>query len=237
MFTGLIQGQGRLDSLQSQGQDMRLHITTHFALDNLQLGESIAVNGVCLTVESGNTHAFSAYVSAESLAHTNLGALRQGALVNLERALAVGDRLGGHIVSGHVDCVATVADITPAGQSRCITLHFPAKYSPEIITKGSVTLDGISLTINACGQSTTSSAHAASDDANAPGFLQVNVIPETWEVTTVGQWRVGTQVNLETDIIGKYVRHMLSPFQEKSAPSQGQASAITENLLQKHGFI
>ncbi len=231
MFTGLIQGQGTLRTVQQQGQDMRLHIETHFSLDALQLGESIAVNGVCLTVESGNTHAFSAYVSAESLAHTNLRVLRQGSLVNLERALAVGDRLGGHIVSGHVDCVAHVADIKPAGQSRCITLHFPAKYSPEVITKGSVTLDGISLTINACGLLST--------DTDAQAFLEVNVIPETWEVTTVGQWKVGTQVNLETDIIGKYVRHMLGPFHANHEKSfaQKQESAITENLLQQHGFI
>ncbi len=224
MFTGLIQGQGQVRSLQSHGQDMRLNIETQFSLENLQLGESIAVNGVCLTVEKGHTHNFSAYVSAESLAHTNLGALRQDSQVNLERALAVGDRFGGHMVSGHVDCVASVANIEMAGQSRCITLHFPAKYSAEIITKGSITLDGISLTVNACGIAT----------AQDTGFLQVNVIPETWAVTTVGSWKAGTHVNLETDIIGKYVRHMLKPFQGKALE---QESAITENLLHKHGFI
>ncbi len=224
MFTGLIQGQGHVRSLQSHGQDMRLSIETQFSLENLQLGESIAVNGVCLTVEKGHAHSFSAYVSAESLTHTNLGALRQGSLVNLERALAVGDRFGGHMVSGHVDCVATVANIEMAGQSRCITLHFPAKYSTEIITKGSITLDGISLTVNACGITT----------AQDTGFLLVNVIPETWAVTTVGSWKAGTHVNLETDIIGKYVRHMLKPFQGEAL---GQESTITENLLHKHGFI
>ncbi len=219
MFTGLIQGQGTVTAVQAQGADTRLVLRTHFALEHLEIGESIAVNGVCLTVESGDTYSFSAFVSAESLQHTNIGLLRQGALVNLERALAVGQRFGGHMVSGHVDCVATVVSITPVGQSRCIRLQFPPKYSPEIISKGSVTLDGISLTVNACGVD----------------FLEVNVIPETWSVTTVGSWQAGSKVNLETDIIGKYVRHMLQPFQQSaSSPAE---SAVTENLLKQHGFL
>ncbi len=221
MFTGLIQGQGTVLTVQPQGGDTRLLLRTHFALDSLELGESIAVNGVCLTVESGDSHSFSAFVSAESLQHTNIGLLQQGTLVNLERALAVGQRLGGHMVSGHVDCVATVLSITPAGQSRCIRLQFPAKYSPEIISKGSVTLDGISLTVNACGAD----------------FLEVNVIPETWSVTTVGAWKTGSKVNLETDIIGKYVRHMLSPYQAQLAQKSPSESAVTENLLKQHGFL
>ncbi len=220
MFTGLIQGQGTITAIQAQGDDKRLAVRTHFSLENVELGESIAVNGVCLTVESGDSHSFTAFVSAESLTHTNIGLLRQGSLVNLERALAVGQRLGGHMVSGHVDCVAEVQSITPVGQSRCIRLAFSSKYSPEIISKGSVTLDGISLTVNACGEE----------------YLEVNVIPETWSVTTVGQWTAGSKVNLETDIIGKYVRHMLAPFTEKLGV-QPQKSAITENLLKQHGFL
>ncbi len=221
MFTGLIQGQGTITAIQAQGADKRLSLRTHFVLDALEMGESIAVNGVCLTVESGSSHSFTAFVSAESLTHTNIGLLSQGDVVNLERALAVGQRLGGHIVSGHVDCVATVADISLVGQSRCIRLHFPQQYSPEIISKGSVTLDGISLTVNACG----------------PDFLEVNVIPETWSVTTVGAWKVGAKVNLETDIIGKYVRHMLSPFVTTGQGVTQKQSAITESLLQQHGFL
>ncbi len=218
MFTGLIQGQGTLTAIQNQGADKRLSLRTHFMLDSLEIGESIAVNGVCLTVESGDSHSFTAFVSAESLAHTNIGLLCLGQKVNLERALAVGQRLGGHMVSGHVDCVATVTKSTMVGQSRCITLHFPEQYSAEIISKGSVTLDGISLTVNACGAD----------------FLEVNVIPETWSVTTVGAWQVGTKVNLETDIIGKYVRHMLKPY---VGGQTEEKSAITESLLQQHGFL
>ncbi len=220
MFTGLIQGQGVVRLVQKQGADTRLAIQTHFALDALELGESIAVNGVCLTVESGDSHSFSAFVSAESLKNTNIGLLKQGHSVNIERALAVGQRLGGHIVSGHVDCVAVVADVREVGQSRCIRMQYPSQYSPEIISKGSVTLDGISLTVNACGED----------------FLEVNVIPETWSVTTIGAWKKGTEVNLETDIIGKYVRHMLKPYGQGGSTAQ-EKSAITESLLQQHGFL
>ena len=220
MFTGLIQGQGTLREVQAQGQDKRLHIATHFALNSLEIGESIAVNGVCLTVENGDYNFFTAFVSAESLQHTNISLLEQGAKVNLERALAVGQRLGGHIVSGHVDCVATVKSIKPIGQSQCIRLSFPSKFSPEIITKGSVTLDGISLTVNDCGQD----------------FLEVNVIPETWTVTTVGTWKVGSKVNLETDIIGKYVRHMILPFHNQDN-NKNTKSNVDESLLRQYGFL
>ncbi len=225
MFTGLIQGQGTVHALHSHGQDMRLTVHTNFPLTALQIGESIAVNGACLTAESGDEHSFSAYVSANSLAHTTLGQLHSGASVNLERALAVGERLGGHIVSGHVDTVGTVAQIRSAGQSRIIRVQFPIKFCPEVITKGSVTLDGISLTVNDCGI------------AGDMGFLEVNVIPETYSVTTVGMWKVGTHINLETDIIGKYVRHMLSPFVGEQGAQKSTTSAITENLLQEHGFL
>ncbi len=228
MFTGLIQGQGTLLSLQSQGQDMRLNIKAHFPLPDIIQGESIAVNGVCLTVENGNNNSFTAYVSAQSLSCTNLKFLRQGNKVNLERALALGQRLGGHIVSGHVDCLANVNSITSIGQSRCISLDFPVAYSPEIINKGSITLDGISLTINNCGLS----------EHKDRAFLEVNVIPETWSVTTIGKWIVGAQVNLETDIIGKYVRHMLTPYQSNLVKQeQNNKNSITLNLLQEHGFL
>ncbi len=222
MFTGLIHGQGQIVSLQNSGEEMRLKVQSLFTLDSIILGESIAVNGVCLTVEKTSPNTFEAYASAETVQRTNLGLLRQGLRVNLERALAVGDRLGGHIVSGHVDCLGSVVSVEERGQSRCIRIEFPKEYSPEIIAKGSVTLDGISLTVNTCGL----------------GFLEVNVIPETWSVTTVGQWTNGTRVNVETDIIGKYVRHMLNPWMQNVTNSQEPStSKVTENLLQKHGFL
>lgn len=219
MFTGIIHGQGTVLALHPQGQETRLHIRALYALNHICQGESIAINGVCLTVESFDMQEFSAYASAETLRRTNLGQLCPHSTVNMERALAVGDRLGGHMVSGHVDCLAKVAHITTIGQSRCIRVIFAADYSPEVVAKGSITLDGISLTVNACGQE------------GQHGWLEVNVIPETWRVTTVGQWCAGIQVNMETDIIGKYVRHMLMPWQKQDNTN------ITENFLHQHGFI
>ncbi len=216
MFTGIINGQGQILSTQKSGQETRFSIQAQFALDNIIIGESIAVNGVCLTVEKGENNIFSAYASAETMRLTNLGALSQGSIVNLERALALGQRLGGHIVSGHVDGLAKVVSIEDVGQSRRIRLNFDPKHGPEVINKGSVTLDGISLTINAC----------------EADVLEVNVIPETWGVTTVKQWQVGTLVNLETDIIGKYVRHMLNPWQ-----GEHNKSTVTVDLLRENGFI
>lgn len=219
MFTGIIQGEGQIVSLQSTGKETRLAIRALYALDNLVIGESIAVNGACLTVESHAERLFTAYASAETMSRTNLGLLQPSSRVNLERALAVGDRLGGHLVSGHVDCQAVVRDIAYIGQSRRIRLTFPGEYGREVVSKGSVTLDGVSLTVNDCG----------------PDFLEVNVIPETWRSTTVEHWAFGVRVNMETDIIGKYVRRMLEPWQGSGT---GRADgALTEEFLQQHGFL
>ena len=220
MFTGLIQGQGEILSMRPQGAECRLSIRALFPLENIIDGESIAVNGTCLSVENHEGRTFSLYASAESMTRTTLSRQKNGALVNLERALAVGDRLGGHIVSGHVDCMATVADMTAAGESCRITLHFPEKYSPEIIAKGSVTLDGVSLTVNDCG----------------PSFLTVNVIPDTQRRTTIGTWKKGALVNMETDIIGKYVRSMLHPWEQQASAGQ-QPSRVTEQFLAENGFL
>jgi riboflavin synthase len=156
-------------------------------------GESIAVNGACLTVESFNSGCFTAYASAETLKCTNLAFLRQGDMVNLERALHLGDSLGGHLVSGHVDALSEVIKISSSGSSLALRLSFPAELSGQIVAKGSVALDGVSLTVNACGEN----------------FFDVNVIPATQSATTVSGWRAGRKVNLETDLIGKYVERIL----------------------------
>lgn len=227
MFTGIIQGQGRVTAMRSQGGDARLSLAAEFDIgspDPLRQGESIAVNGVCLTVEGHSQRAFTAYASGETLARSNLSGLAVGSVVNLERALAMGERLGGHIVSGHVDCVALVERVREAGASRVIRLTFPEGYAPEVIPKGSVTLDGISLTVNACS------------GVGEPGWLEVNVIPETWRVTTVAHWTGGARVNMETDVLGKYVRRMLLPWRDAG----GGASApggVTEEFLRLHGFL
>lgn len=218
MFTGIIQGQGEVLSLTPMAKDIRVHIKALYALDNIQLGESIAVNGACLTVETYGPRTFTAFASAETLARTSLGTLSNGSIVNLERALAMGERLGGHIVSGHVDTLAVVEKITRISASQCVRVGFSPEYQQEIIPKGSVTLDGISLTVNDCGSN----------------FLEVNVIPETWNSTTMHTWVHGRHINLETDIIGKYVRRMLNPWQgqQPSAPSD----TLTEAFLKENGF-
>ena len=180
MFTGIINGQGKLLAVESRGHETRFRIQALYDLADIILGESIAVNGTCLTVETSGPSLFSAYASAETMQRTALGLLKPGAKVNLERALAVGDRLGGHIVSGHVDCVAEILSVRREGESRRIRIGFPASFGAEVIGKGSVALDGISLTVNDCG----------------PDFLEVNVIPETWRATTVAEWAPGTRINM-----------------------------------------
>ena len=216
MFTGLAAGMGTITALERRGGQMRLGVKALFGLPSIALGESIAVNGVCLTVESASHNAFSAYASAETMGKTNLGGLDKGSRVNLERALAVGDRLGGHLVSGHVDCLARVESAAPAGESVRFTLAFPREFGVYVVEKGSVCLDGISLTVNECGVE----------------WLCVNIIPATQRETTVSGWSPGASVNMECDIIGKYVARMLAPHLGGARP----ASNITDEFLKLHGF-
>ena len=220
MFTGIINGQGKVLAVESRGHETRFRIQALYDLADIILGESIAVNGTCLTVETSGPSLFSAYASAETMQRTALGLLKPGAKVNLERALAVGDRLGGHIVSGHVDCVAEILSVRREGESRRIRIGFPASFGAEVIGKGSVALDGISLTVNDCG----------------PDFLEVNVIPETWRATTVAEWAPGTRINLETDIIGKYVRHMVAPHLGL-ASEEAKAGKLSVEFLRENGFF
>ena len=220
MFTGLIQSKGKILSLNPAGGEARLRIQALDPFSDLRMGESIAVNGVCLSVEDFSGPWFSVYASAETLTISTLGQIRPGVVVNLERALSLSDRLGGHLVSGHVDCQARVSALTSQGDSTRYTLHFARDWSDLVVAKGSVALDGISLTVNNCG----------------PGFLEVNIIPATVKETTVPGWSVGTRVNMETDLIGKYVRNMLRAWTgtEQSAPPP--SSGLSLDFLQKHGF-
>lgn len=211
MFTGIIQGQAELAAITRLGTEVRLRFVPLFRLENIQLGESIAANGICLTVESSDARSYTAFASAETIQASNLGTWKTGGKVNIERALALGDRLGGHIVSGHVDAVATVQSVKKVGLATIYRLTFPTEYAGEIIPKGSVALDGISLTVNKCG----------------PDFLDVSVIPETQKITSITEWKPGYQANLETDMLGKYVKRLLSAYLNPIAGKHGQDSAIT----------
>lgn len=220
MFTGLIQSRGKVLTLTQRGGELRVRIQPLNPFPGLLLGESIAVNGVCLTVEAFSGSRFNAYVSAETLKTTTLGRLKQGDLVNLERAMTLSDRLGGHLVSGHVDCLAEVDSLETTASSTRYGLVFARQWSELVVDKGSVALDGISLTVNRCGE----------------GFLEVNIIPATARETTVSNWTPGSKVNMETDLIGKYVQNMLKAWTGSGETSQGQRFGINLDFLQKHGF-
>ncbi|MBN2140485.1 MAG: riboflavin synthase [Desulfovibrionaceae bacterium] len=217
MFTGLVQGKGRVEAVDG-GAETRFRIRTLFDAADIRKGESVAVNGVCLTVETFGGQTFTAYASRETLDVTNLDRLKPGSQVNLERALAAGDRLGGHLVSGHVDCLAVVSGVKPAGQSKVFKLTFPKEFSNLVIQKGSVALDGVSLTVNLCGED----------------WLSVNIIPATQKETTISEWRPGYEANMETDLIGRYVQRMLGPWAERLA--EGSGPGMSREFLAKHGF-
>lgn len=216
MFTGLV-AKGEVLMAEKHGEEMRLRLRPLFAWEKPVLGESVAVCGACLSVEVWHGDSFTAYASRETVSRTILPHLRAGDTVNMERALALGDRLGGHLVSGHVDTMATVESVRTVGESRCIRLSFDPPWSVHIIPKGSVALDGVSLTVNQCG----------------PGYLEVNVIPETWKATTIGLWQAGRRINLETDVMGKYAAHLLGAY---NSPVSPVASGLTLEFLRENGF-
>ena len=194
MFTGLIEQVGELSGTTSRGNGSVLTLSHAPWESPLELGESVAVQGACLTVTSVGTGSFTADVLNETLQRTSLGHLASGAAVNLERALRVGDRFGGHMVSGHVDGCGQLAAVTRVGDDYLFRITCREAISEEIVSKGSIALDGISLTI-----------------ANeAPGWFEVAVIPHTWAHTSLSSRKPGNPMNLETDILGKYVRRYLA---------------------------
>ena len=195
MFTGLVQAVGTLQSREARGGDLRLRIEAgSLPFDDVQRGESIAVSGVCLTVVDFDATGFSADVSNETLACTTLGGLRDGAPVNLERALRASDRLGGHLVSGHVDGVGRVSSIEADARSQRWRIAAPAALHRYLAAKGSVCVDGVSLTING---------------VDAEGFA-VNLVPHTVAHTAFASTPVGAAVNLEIDVVARYVARLLA---------------------------
>jgi len=191
MFTGIITDMGRVLSLTQMG-DLRVRLGTAFDMDTVDMGASIACDGVCLTVVDKGQGWFDVDVSAESVSKTNLGGWSEGRRVNLERALKVGDELGGHIVSGHVDGVAAITHMADDGDSTRVTLKAPDDLARFIAPKGSVTLNGTSLTVN---------------DVDGSEF-GINFIPHTKAVTTWGHAQVGDTVNLEIDTLARYVARL-----------------------------
>lgn len=212
MFTGLIETVGRLSNREPRGESVRLWVEGGTWREPLVLGESIAVNGACLTVAETDGGCFAADLLDTTLARTALGRKPVGAAVNLERALRVGGRLGGHFVTGHVDGVGTIEAITAAGPDWAIRVRATHALLREMPPRGSVALDGISLTLAETG----------------PDFFVVHLIPHTWRNTALAAARPGDPVNLETDLIGKYVAHLLG--------ETGGRTPLTLDALRQAGF-
>jgi riboflavin synthase len=193
MFTGIVEELGTVEAVEQQSDAVRLTVRATTALDGTELGDSIAVNGCCLTVAERSAVTWTADVMAETLDKTGLGALAAGDRVNLERAATAGTRLGGHLVQGHVDAVGRVTRRDPGEHWDVVTFAMPADLAPYLVDKGSITVDGVSLTVV---------------DAGEESFT-VSLIPETLRRTTLGFRAPGDTVNLEVDVIGKYVARQL----------------------------
>ncbi|MBF0179059.1 MAG: riboflavin synthase [Magnetococcales bacterium] len=218
MFTGLIEELGSVRAVEKSAAEWLLWIRCGFAIEPVRLGDSIAVSGACLTVVEWRRGEFAVQVSAESLRVTTLGSLLPGQEVNLERALRMGDRLDGHLVQGHVDAVGRVERIAPRGQSLETWFRVPKETGRYIVPKGSVAVDGVSLTVN-----------QVADVAEGTRF-SVNLIPHTRKKTTLASLTAGREVNVETDLLGRYVERLLG---------RGGGTArrcVDEAFLQEQGF-
>lgn len=215
MFTGLIEAMGKVVKVERSGVSARLTVSAPLPQDEIAMGDSIAVNGVCLTVVAKGGELFTFDVSPETLDRTAFRGFKASSPVNLERAMRLSDRLGGHIVSGHVDCVATISERRELSGNILLQFHIPSSSARYVVEKGSVAIDGISLTVN-----------SVSDD----GF-SVNIIPHTALKTTLLGKRTGDEVNIETDILGKYVERLLA------SPKIGGGEGLTLELLAKNGFM
>ena len=218
MFTGIIAGIGKVTGKRNVGGGLAFELKADFDISEPEEGESIAVNGVCLTAYNIRGHHFTADVSPETLSRTKLGHIGPGDSVNLERALRLSDRLGGHMVSGHADCMASVSGKKEVGDYTIFNFTLPVEHGRYIIEKGSITIDGVSLTVNSCGR----------------GIFSVSIIPHTLKITTLGLLKVGSKVNIEVDIIGKYVEKLLAP---KEGSGGDAGDTLNPGFLAQHGFM
>lgn len=220
MFTGIIQSVGEVLSLEPRGGDVRITLATGKLLTSgVVLGDSIAVNGVCLTAVDLGSGRFAADVSRETLSLTTLGALRTGSPVNLEKALTLSTPLGGHLVSGHVDGVGEVVERREDARSWRLAIQAPAELARYIAHKGSIAVDGVSLTVNVV----------------QGARFELNIVPHTLEETIIRHYRPGTRVNLEVDLIARYLERLV--LGERAADPRASASGVTTAFLAEHGFL
>lgn len=216
MFTGIIESTGSIVSTTQVGGDLRVIVdVADMDIGEVKLGDSIAVNGVCLTAVAFDSNSFTADVSNETISLTSLQYMKPGSSVNLERALTPTSRLGGHLVSGHVDGLGELIDMSEDARSWRLRIRAPEDLKCYIATKGSITVDGISLTVNAI------------DDA----VFELNIVPHTWERTIIQHYKPGQKVNLEVDLIARYLERLLLNMPEDAAPT------ISEDLLRRSGFM
>ncbi len=213
MFTGLVEGMGEIAETRRLAEGLRLGVAPPFPAAELALGESVAVDGACLTVTAATDRVFQVEVSPETLARSTLAFKKVGDRVNLERALRLGDRLGGHLVTGHVDGLGILKERRPGPRHLELIFELPPGLEPLVVEKGSIAVDGVSLTVNTV----------------RGRLFTVNIIPYTARDTTLGGLKPGDRVNLETDIIGKYVARLLGPHLAKTG--------VTEKFLERHGFM
>jgi riboflavin synthase len=219
MFTGLIEAIGEIEQIGQKRNSFQITIRSPLGLSRSDIGASISVNGVCLTAVAVEKNSFTVEASPETLALTTLNEHRRGDSVNLERALQLSDRLGGHLVTGHSDGVGEIIRITEASNALVIGIAIPPSLMRYLVKKGSVAVDGVSLTINEVEGNT----------------FMVSIIPHTAQNATIGKKRIGEKVNIETDLIGKYVERFLHEA-ELIPPKRDKASSIDADFLAKHGF-
>ncbi len=219
MFTGIIEGLGTLEAIKVGGQGRQLSLAADFDLEGTKIGDSIAVNGACLTVVRLQRRRFEVDVSPETMACTTFKNAKVGERLNLERAMRLSDRLDGHLVSGHVDGIGRLEKRETLANAILLDFSVPGELSRCMIRKGSVAVDGVSLTINDCTE----------------GAFQVSIIPHTAAITTIGFKAVGADVNIETDIIGKYVQRFVAG--ERRPEGKHTEGGVDMNLLAKSGFL
>ena len=213
MFTGLIEDTGRVTAFERRGEAGVVMVETSLSVSEFAIGDSVAVNGVCLTVTSAGGSLLAFDISPESITRTTFRSVRPGNKVNLERALCLGERLGGHLVSGHVDCCGKLAKMDTKSGNRIMKFTLPHEHARYIVEKGSIAIDGISLTVNMAGRDSFS----------------VNIIPHTFANTTLAGLKQGDEVNIETDIIGKYVERLVQPWKS--------GEGLTMRTLAENGFL